>query len=68
MEGLRVHMDLKKKPKNYIARYQSKEIKMSTDINRFLNLINSIEMKINHYTVFGIIYSISMNSIKIIFK
>ncbi|WP_282597016.1 PilZN3 domain-containing protein [Borreliella garinii] len=41
---------------------------MSTDINRFLNLINSIEMKINHYTVFGIIYSISMNSIKIIFK
>ncbi len=47
--------------------YQGKEVKMSTEINNFLSLSNSVKMKIGHYNVFGTIYSISMNSIKIIF-
>ncbi|AWG43085.1 PilZ domain-containing protein [Candidatus Borreliella tachyglossi] len=61
-------MLLSRKIKDYETKYRCKEIKMSTEINSFLNIKNTVEMKVGTYVVFGIIYSISMNTIKIIFQ
>ncbi|WNY65254.1 c-di-GMP-binding receptor PlzA [Borreliella carolinensis] len=61
-------MLLSRKIRDYGAKYRGKEIKMSTEINSFLNLRNTIEMRIGSYTVFGVIYSISMDSLKLIFQ
>ncbi|AYE36581.1 PilZ domain-containing protein [Borrelia turcica IST7] len=61
-------MLLSRKIKDYEAKYKGKEIKMSTEINSFLNIRNTVEMKVGSYVAYGVIYSISMNSIKIIFQ
>lgn len=61
-------MLLSRKIRDYGAKYRGKEIKMSTEINSFLNLRNTIEMRIGSYTAFGVIYSISMDSLKLIFQ
>ncbi|WP_417903212.1 PilZN3 domain-containing protein (plasmid) [Borreliella andersonii] len=57
-----------RKIREYINRYRGKEIKVSAGINTFLNLSNIVKMSIDTYSVCGIIYSISGDSIKIIFK
>ncbi|WP_418905163.1 hypothetical protein QIA19_05010 (plasmid) [Borreliella finlandensis] len=42
---------------------------MSSEINGFLNISNIVNMTMDHsYSVFGMIYSISMDSIKIFLK
>ncbi|WP_024653318.1 c-di-GMP-binding receptor PlzA [Borrelia persica] len=61
-------MFLSKKIKDYEAKYRGKEIKMSTEINSFLNMKNSVEIKVGTYVVVGVIYSISMGTIKIILQ
>ncbi|ACH94956.1 c-di-GMP-binding receptor PlzA [Borrelia recurrentis] len=61
-------MFFSKKIKDYEAKYRGKEIKMSTEINSFLNIKNSVEIKVGTYVVVGVIYSISMNFIKIILQ
>ncbi len=44
-------MLLSRKIRDYGAKYRGKEIKMSTEINSFLNLRNTIEMRIGAYSV-----------------
>ncbi|WKC58268.1 PilZN3 domain-containing protein [Borrelia sp. P9F1] len=61
-------MLLSRKIKDYESKYRGKEIKMSTEISSFLNIRNTVEMKVGSYVVYGVIYSVSMNSIKIIFQ
>lgn len=57
-----------RKIREYKDKYGNKEIKTSTEINNFLNLSNAVEMRTDIYSVFGIVYSISMDDIKIFFK
>ncbi|EEH00289.1 conserved hypothetical protein (plasmid) [Borreliella finlandensis] len=58
-----------KRLREYKDKYRDKEVKLSAEINSFLNISNVFNMTIDHsYSVFGMIYSISMDSIKIIFK
>lgn len=54
--------------KNYEVEYKGKEIKISTEIYNFLNIFSTVKMVIDNYSMFGIIYSISMNYIRIILK
>ncbi|WKC75518.1 c-di-GMP-binding receptor PlzA [Borreliella yangtzensis] len=61
-------MLLSRKIRDYGTKYRGKEIKMSTEINSFLNLRNTIEMRVGTYSVIGVIYSISMDSLKLIFQ
>ncbi|UER67879.1 PilZ domain-containing protein [Borrelia sp. BU AG58] len=61
-------MLLSRKIRDYESKYKGKEIKMSTEISSFLNVRNTVEMKVGGYMVHGVIYSISMNCIKIIFQ
>ncbi|AHH14228.1 c-di-GMP-binding receptor PlzA [Borrelia hermsii] len=61
-------MFLSRKIKAYEAKYKGKEIKMSTEINSFLNIKNSVEMRIGTYVANGVIYSISMSAIKLILQ
>ncbi|UPA12374.1 c-di-GMP-binding receptor PlzA [Borrelia venezuelensis] len=61
-------MFLSRKIKDYEAKYRGKEIKMSTEINSFLNIKNSVEIRVGNYLAYGVIYSISMNAIKIILQ
>ncbi|UPA16577.1 PilZ domain-containing protein [Borrelia coriaceae] len=61
-------MFLSRKIKSYEAKYRGKEIKMSTEINSFLNIKNSVEVRVGNYVAYGVIYSISMNAIKLILQ
>ncbi|QFP41644.1 PilZ domain-containing protein [Borrelia miyamotoi] len=61
-------MFLSKKIKNYETKYKGKEINMSTEINSFLNIKNAVEMRVGTYLAYGVIYSISMNAIKLILQ
>ncbi len=56
-----------KKIREYRNKYRDKEIKLSAEINTFLNIRSVVNITIDSYSTFGIIYSISMDSIKIIF-
>ncbi|BCR22142.1 PilZN3 domain-containing protein [Borrelia sp. HM] len=59
-------MFLSKKIKDYETKYKGKEINMSTEINSFLNIKNTVEIRVGDYVACGVIYSISMNAIKLI--
>ncbi|WP_434246483.1 PilZ domain-containing protein [Borreliella burgdorferi] len=57
-----------RKIREYRNKYRDKEVKLSTEINNFLNLGNTVKMRIDNYFICGIIYSISIDSIKLLFK
>ncbi|AHH08700.1 PilZ domain-containing protein [Borrelia anserina] len=61
-------MFFSRKIKDYETKYRGKEIKMSTEINSFLNIKNSVELRVGTYVSRGVIYSISMNAIKLILQ
>ncbi|WP_418457414.1 PilZ domain-containing protein [Borreliella andersonii] len=57
-----------RKIREYRNKYRDKEVKLSAGINSFLNLSNTVKMRIDTYSACGIIYSISIDSIKLILK
>ncbi|WP_421114431.1 PilZN3 domain-containing protein (plasmid) [Borreliella americana] len=52
----------------YRNKYRDKEVKLSTEINDFLSISNIVNITMDSYSVFGMIYSISIDYIKIILK
>ncbi|WP_434246481.1 PilZN3 domain-containing protein [Borreliella burgdorferi] len=57
-----------RKIREYRNKYGDKEVKLSAEVNTFLSISNIVSITTDFYSAFGMIYSISMDSIKILFK